>query len=66
MLRRFRYERAAIIGILLLLVVAMPVSAAVITLNPGDSMQTAVNNTLAGDTIVLNAGVYPAWHQCVS
>jgi hypothetical protein len=58
MLRRFRYDRASILVLLLLLIVAVPVSAAVITLNPGDSIQTAVNTTVAGDTIVLNAGIY--------
>src|SRR6185369_17431386 len=41
-------------------VVALPgaVSAAAVTLNPGDNVQSAVDANPAGSTFLLNAGVY--------
>jgi hypothetical protein len=44
--------------IILVLALAAPVSAAVYTLNPGDSIQTAINSAGSGDTIILNPGIY--------
>ncbi|MGD0534088.1 MAG: right-handed parallel beta-helix repeat-containing protein [Methanoregula sp.] len=35
-----------------------PVLAATLTINPGDSIQTAINNANSGDTIILNPGIY--------
>lgn len=31
-------------------------------LNPGDSIQTAINNTNSGDTTLLNGGTYNQWN----
>lgn len=44
--------------IITLVCIAVPVSAAVHTLNPGDSIRQAVTDALPGDTIVLNPGTY--------
>ena len=44
---------------LLIIVLAMivpPVLAATLTINPGNSIQTAINNANSGDTIILNPG----------
>ena len=39
--------------------VIAPVSAADITIYPGDSIQDAINYAHPGDTIILNPGRYP-------
>ncbi|MDD1683063.1 MAG: hypothetical protein LUO98_04410, partial [Methanoregula sp.] len=44
--------------IILVLALAAPASAAVWTINPGDSIQTAINSSASGDTIILNPGTY--------
>jgi len=41
-----------------LLAFAAPVTAATITINPGDLIQTAVTAANSGDTIILNPGTY--------
>jgi PKD repeat protein len=40
-------------------VVVVPASASVITINPGDSIQVAINSVKSGDTIIMNPGIYP-------
>lgn len=50
--------RSAILVLLLMIVMVLPASATVYTINPGDSIQTAINGASSGDTIVLNAGTY--------
>jgi adhesin HecA-like repeat protein/predicted outer membrane repeat protein len=44
--------------IIALVVMVAPVWATRVTLNPGDSIQGAINNASAGDAIVLNPGTY--------
>jgi len=53
--------KSILIGILLIvsiLTIVNPVSAATITVNPGDSIQTAINGAAPGDTILVNPGTY--------
>jgi PKD repeat protein len=48
-----------LVGLLITaLVFVAPVAAAVIIINPGDSINTAINNAAGGDTIILNPGTY--------
>jgi predicted outer membrane repeat protein len=44
--------------VIALVVMVAPVWATRVTLNPGDSIQGAMNNASAGDAIVLNPGTY--------
>jgi len=54
----FSFRPLFCILIILVLAMAMPVSAAVHTINPGDSIQQAITDATAGDTIILNPGTY--------
>jgi hypothetical protein len=57
--REFRFSIAFCIAIILLFTMIGPVSANVFTINPGDSIQTAINNNVTdGGTLVLNPGIY--------
>jgi len=38
----------------------------VITVNPGDSIQKAINNADEGDTIIVENGIYHEWHISVN
>ena len=54
--RLYTYGTVFALLLIALLAFAAPVTAATITINPGDSIQTAVNK--APDTIILNPGTY--------
>ena len=43
---------------IIVLALAVPASANVLILNPGDSIQTSINSAGSGDTIILNPGTY--------
>ncbi len=47
-----------VILIFLLVSITTPVSAAIHTLNPGDSIRQNITDATAGDTIILNPGTY--------
>jgi parallel beta-helix repeat protein len=53
---------AIALALVLLLAIATPVSAATIDVDPGDSIQSAVDAASPGDTIIVHAGEY---HQSV-
>jgi len=48
----------AILVLFLMMVAVLPASAAVHTISPGDSIQTAIYSASDGDTIILNPGTY--------
>ena len=54
------YTNGTVFALLLiaLLAFAAPVTAATITINPGNPIQAVVNNATSGDTIILNPGTY--------
>ncbi|MFA5254337.1 MAG: hypothetical protein WC367_06675 [Methanoregula sp.] len=54
------YTNGTVFALLLIALLAFtaPVTAATITINPGNSIQTVVNNATSGDTIILNPGTY--------
>jgi hypothetical protein len=54
--QRYLLTYAALL--ILVLALAVPVSANIRTLNPGDSIQASINSAGSGDTIVLNPGTY--------
>jgi parallel beta-helix repeat protein len=45
---------------------ATPDPNRVITVNPGESIQTAINNAADGDTIIVENGIYHEWHISVN
>lgn len=56
-----RKMKSVVMGILLIasiLTIVTPVSAATIAVNPGDSIQAAINSASAGDTILVHPGTY--------
>lgn len=59
--RQFPFRIRFSILIILVLAMAAPVSAYIITvhtLNPGDSIQENITSANSGDTIILNPGTY--------
>jgi parallel beta-helix repeat protein len=45
---------------------ATPDPNRVLTVNPGESIQTAINNAADGDTIIVENGIYHEWHILVN
>jgi len=56
--RLYAYGTVFALLLIALLAFSAPVTAATVTINPGDSIQTAVTAATSGDTFILNPGTY--------